>query len=62
MKETFGNKFELVADLSFDPSTLKTETDVKAALLKGQVTKEEADKLIENLKQVNSSDNGETKE
>lgn len=62
VKETFGNKFETVVDPSFDPSTLKTEVDVKAALLKGQVTKEEADKLIGNLKQVNSSNNGEAEE
>ncbi len=62
VKETFGNKFETVVDTSLDPSTLKTESDVKAALLKGQVTKEEADKLIENLKQANSLNNGETKE
>ena len=62
VKETFGNKFEASVDPSFDISSLKTEPDIKAALLKGLITKEQADELIAPLKPKSLFDNGETKE
>lgn len=60
VKETFGNKFEASVDPSFDISSLKTEPDIKAALLKGLITKEQADELIAPLKPKSLFDNGET--
>lgn len=62
VKETFGNKFESATDPNFDITLLKTEPDIKAALLKGQITKEQADKLIEEIKPKDLFNNGETKE
>ena len=62
VKETFGNKFEADKIEEFDPNTLKTESDVKEALLKGQITKEQSDKLISELRPKDLFSNGSTEE
>lgn len=60
VKETFGNKFEAEKAEEFDPTTLKTEAEIKEALLKGQITKEQSDKLMSKLFQKDLSNDGST--
>ena len=55
-------KFDADKIEAFDPNTLKTESDVKEALLKGQITKEQSDKLISELRPKDLFSNGSTEE